>query len=105
MPGLTENQLNEIVNLERVCSVLSLIGCAVIIVTFLTSTAFHKPINRLVFYAAIGNVLTNVGTLIGRSGIPNPTSVLCQSQAFLIQWYVKLSRIRHAGHICCHCHA
>lgn len=39
--------------IERTCSVLSLVGCIFIIVTFCVSDAFHKPINRLVFYASL----------------------------------------------------
>lgn len=39
--------------IERTCSVLSLLGCIFIIVTFCVSDAFHKPINRLVFYASL----------------------------------------------------
>lgn len=39
--------------IERTCSVLSLLGCIFIIVTYCVSDAFHKPINRLVFYASL----------------------------------------------------
>lgn len=39
--------------IERACSVFSLVGCIFIIVTFCTSDSFHKPINRLVFYASL----------------------------------------------------
>ena len=83
--GLSDDQLAAIVTIERVCSSLSLFGCAVIVTTFLSSTAFHKPINRLVFYASVGNIMTNIATLIGRSAVGNPTGSLCQFQGFLIQ--------------------
>jgi hypothetical protein len=82
---LTEAQLNDIVIIERVCSSLSLIGCAFIIVTFLSSRAFHKPINRLVFYASFGNMMTNVATLMGRTALLDVNGALCQLQGFLIQ--------------------
>jgi hypothetical protein len=82
---LTVGQEDALVMIERVCSSLSLIGCSFIIVTFLTSRAFHKPINRLVFYASIGNIMTNVGTLIGRAALGNINGILCQFQSFLIQ--------------------
>lgn len=39
--------------IERTCSVLSLLGCIFIIVTYCVSDAFQKPINRLVFYASL----------------------------------------------------
>ena len=73
---------------ERVCSVFSLLGTAFIITTFLSSHSFHKPINRLVFFAAWGNIMSSVATLISTSGIRlGSHSSLCQFQAFLIQWY------------------
>lgn len=82
---LTDDQLNALVNIERVCSILSILGCAFIICTFLTSKTFHKPINRLVFFASVGNVITNIATLIGRSALDNVAGPFCQLQAFLIQ--------------------
>lgn len=85
---LSIESLDTITLIERLCSALSLLGCAFIGITFLSSTAFRKPINRLVFYACIGNVFTNVGTLIARSAIPSTNSFLCQFQGFLIQMYV-----------------
>lgn len=87
--GLSEQQLHAIEITERLGSVLSLIGTAFIIGTFLYDNAFHKPINRLVFYAAWGNIMANVGTLISTSGIEiGIEKPLCQFQAFLIQMYV-----------------
>lgn len=49
--------------IERTSSVLSLVGCVFIIVTFCVSDAFHKPINRLVFYASL-YVATFSGSLL-----------------------------------------
>jgi hypothetical protein len=77
--------LNAITIIERVGSVFSLLGCLFIIVTFLSSGDFRRPINRLVFYASFGNMLVNVGTLIARSNIHQENSAGCQFQAFLIQ--------------------
>ncbi len=82
---LSESQLDDIVVIERVCSSLSLIGCIFIMLTFCFSKAFHKPINRLVFYASIGNLMTNIATLIARSALDNVPSFLCQFQGFLVQ--------------------
>jgi hypothetical protein len=73
---------------EKVCSVFSLLGTTFIITTFLSDKSFHKPINRLVFFAAWGNIMSNVATLISTSGIRlGVNSSLCQFPAFLIQWY------------------
>lgn len=83
--NITTHEFEVVEGLERTCSVISLLGCFFIIITFLTTTAFRKPINRLVFYASIGNLFTNMGTLISRSALSKPNSHLCQFQAFLIQ--------------------
>lgn len=82
---LTSKQLTSIVVVERVGSVFSLLGCILIIVTFSFSKAFHKPINRLVFYASFGNMMTNIATLMARDYLGNINSFGCQFQAFLIQ--------------------
>lgn len=82
---LSPGDVEALITIERVCSVLSLLGCVFIIISFSVSKAFHKPINRLVFYASFGNMLTNVGTLMARQFIRTPASFGCQFQAFLIQ--------------------
>jgi len=88
--AFSDSQMHAVEITEKVCSVLSLLGTAFIITTFLSDKSFHKPINRLVFYAAWGNILSNVATLISTAGIRlGPNSSLCQFQAFLIQWYAS----------------
>ncbi|RFU24869.1 hypothetical protein B7463_g11469, partial [Scytalidium lignicola] len=82
------SELNAMSTIERVCSALSLLGCFFIIITFLGSRAFHKPINRLVFYASAGNVLTNVATLIATAAVKHESGFLCQFQSFLIQMFM-----------------
>ncbi|OBT47495.1 hypothetical protein VE00_03261 [Pseudogymnoascus sp. WSF 3629] len=87
--GLSDSQLSAIQLAERVSSVLSVIGCLFVITTYLGFAAFHKPINRLVFYASWGNLATNVATIISRSGIAaGVNSPLCQLQGFLIQMFM-----------------
>lgn len=51
--GIDESDLESFAVVERGVSVLSLLGCILIIASFSTSKAFHKPINRLVFYASM----------------------------------------------------
>lgn len=87
---LEQHDLDALSIVERVGSVLSLLGCLFIIVTFLSSKAFHKPINRLVFYASFGNGITNIGTLMAREYVGTPEAAGCQAQAFLIQMYAAL---------------
>ncbi|CAM1510028.1 Fc.00g003630.m01.CDS01 [Cosmosporella sp. VM-42] len=86
--SLTDGQLDAIGVIERVCSVFSLLGSIFVIITFILSKAFHKPINRLVFYASFGNMLCNVGTLMSRTYLLSPDSVGCQFQAFLMQMFL-----------------
>ena len=71
---------------ERVTSAFSILGSLFVIATYLASSDFHKPINRLVFYASWGNLLANVATLVAQSGMRSGRdSALCQSQGFIIQ--------------------
>ncbi|KFY44764.1 hypothetical protein V494_01334 [Pseudogymnoascus sp. VKM F-4513 (FW-928)] len=85
----TEWELDAIQTAERISSVLSIFGSFFVMVTFLSMSIFRKPINRLVFYATIGNVITNVATLISRSSVTAGVgSPLCQLQAFIIQMFM-----------------
>ena len=81
-----DNQYHTLEIIVRVASVFSILGTSFVFITFLASTSFRKPINRLVFYASWGNTLMNVATLISVSGVAaGESSSLCQAQAFLIQ--------------------
>jgi len=86
-PGLAKMDVDVFTILERTTSVFSLLGSLFVITTFTFSKAFHKPINRLVFYATFGNLMTNVATLMARSFISDTNSAGCQLQGFLIQMY------------------
>ncbi|KAI1205945.1 family A G protein-coupled receptor-like protein [Annulohypoxylon truncatum] len=85
---LSDEVLNAISVIERVGSVFSMLGCLFVILTFTFSKAFHKPINRLVFYASFGNLMTNVGSLLSRRYVLEVDSFGCQFQAFLIQMFL-----------------
>jgi len=82
---ITQQSLTDLTIFERVSSGLGLLGCSLIALTFLGSPAFQRPINRLVFYASMGNVFTNIATIISRDALENPNGALCQTQSFLIQ--------------------
>ena len=87
MSSGTPSQLEAIEVVERVTSALSLAGTSFIFVTFLAFPAFHdRPINRLIFYASLGNTISNIGTLISTSGVAaGQSSSLCQLQGWIIQ--------------------
>ncbi|KAI6708087.1 hypothetical protein PZA11_002174 [Diplocarpon coronariae] len=88
---IPEFHLNNISIIERFFSTLSLIGAAFTITTFLFSRLFHKPINRVIFYASAGNVFTNIGTIISRGALDSVDvdhGMLCQFQGVLIQTFL-----------------
>ncbi|PLN76180.1 family A G protein-coupled receptor-like protein [Aspergillus taichungensis] len=85
--------------IERTCSSVSIVGSLIIIFTFVGSTRFRKPINRLVFYAACGNVMCNVATLVSVSGLEAGSEHgLCQFQAFFLQWQAPVAKETRLGH-------
>jgi hypothetical protein len=74
----------------RACSAVSLATSTFVVSTFLGSNFFQTPINRLIFYATLGNVLANVALMVGHAGIrAGGDSALCQFQAFFLQWFVS----------------
>ncbi|KAJ5089991.1 hypothetical protein N7532_008675 [Penicillium argentinense] len=87
--SLSPSQNRAIQITERVTSSFSVFGALFVIGTYTASSRFHKPINRMVFYASWGNILANVSTLISLSGIQaGQESSMCQTQAFLIQMFM-----------------
>ncbi|TVY35068.1 Cyclic AMP receptor-like protein A [Lachnellula occidentalis] len=86
--NIPEKHLQNISIIERIASSISLVGICFILLTYCTSTAFHKPINRLVFFAAFGNFFVNIATQISRDALVNSEGSLCQFQAFLLQMFV-----------------
>lgn len=86
--GLSTNDVKLITIIQQVCSVLSLVGCLFIITTFCLCDAFHKPINRLVFYASFGNIMASICFIMADSFIDAPDGAGCQTQAFLLHTYV-----------------
>ena len=96
--SFSPSQLNTIEVIERVTSVFSLVGTSIVITSFLASSAFRRPINRLIFYAVWGNTLNTVATLTGLAGIrAGQRSALCQFQAFLCQWCVNFFLKKRKG--------
>jgi hypothetical protein len=84
-----QRQLDIFERTSRISSGFSLVGAGFIILTFCTSKNFHRPINRLAFYAAFGNIITNVATIYSREGIrAGRNSRLCQAQGLIIQWAI-----------------
>ena len=90
--ALTEKQLAIVGIIQQVAAALSIVGCVFIITTFSFCDAFHKPINRLVFYASLGNLMASVGFAMATMYLDKPNSSGCQMQAFLLHTYVQRRR-------------
>ena len=85
-PTLTPEQHLIMIYTERIVSCISIVGILFIILTYLFSSSFSKPINRLVFYASWGNLGLCIVALISMDGPDaGPNSPLCQFQGFMAQ--------------------
>jgi hypothetical protein len=61
MRGLSPEDARSVIAIERACSALSFMGCCFVLITFAVSDAFRqRAVNRLVFLATFGNLMTNV---------------------------------------------
>lgn len=92
--GLSAKQLSIVGVIQQVGAAFSILGCIFIISTFCFCDAFHKPINRLVFYASLGNLMASVGFAMACMYLDKPNSAGCQMQAFLLHLYASFCRPR-----------
>lgn len=84
--GLNTAETQALVITERVNSIISLVGIAFILLSYLLTPYFSKPINRLVFFATWGNLGSHIASLISGAGPDaGDAAPLCQFQAFLVQ--------------------
>ncbi|OJD23124.1 hypothetical protein ACJ73_05520 [Blastomyces percursus] len=91
---LSRSQIHAIEASVRAMSAVSVTSSFFVIASFLWSKLFQTPVNRLMFYATWGNVLANVGTIIGGAGISHGSgSSLCRCQAFLLQWFLPTNAL------------
>ncbi|KAK8160533.1 hypothetical protein IWX90DRAFT_270465 [Phyllosticta citrichinensis] len=90
MIDMTPQQEYAIEVVERVMSSISLASTLFIILTFTAFPSFRKPINRLVVYASVGNILVNIATIVSVSAIPTRggSPELCRFQGFFIQMFM-----------------
>ncbi|EKG10588.1 hypothetical protein MPH_12446 [Macrophomina phaseolina MS6] len=95
-----EAKKHEYLIVARTSASISLLTTSSIILTYLLSPRFRKPMNRLLFYASLGNIFQATALFICTSGLPFPgnTMSLCRFQAFCIQMWVvhNISRILDA---------
>jgi hypothetical protein len=87
---LSDSELHALVITERVNSCVSMAGILFVLTTYMFSSHFNKPINRLIFFATWGNIGSTVASLISEAGplsvkTGSEVSSLCQLQGFLVQ--------------------
>jgi hypothetical protein len=87
----TMEEMDVVKVVELTVSPISFLGSLFVLISFLTCQSLNqKSVNRLIFYASIGNMISNVATFISVYGLKaGVTSGLCQTQGFLIQWYAQ----------------
>jgi hypothetical protein len=85
---LTMDQDRTLMVVERTMSTISIAATIFVLATFILFDELkRKTFNRLLFLASWGNIMSNIATLIGRSGvIAGNSSATCKVQATLIQW-------------------
>ncbi|KAL7949284.1 putative G-protein coupled receptor protein [Trichoderma barbatum] len=82
------HEITIVTTIERVNCSISILAAAFIICTFCFSKYFNTSINRLIFYASFGNLISNIAIMMSRSFIDTPNFAACQAQAFLIQAFL-----------------
>jgi hypothetical protein len=89
--GITAKQWNAMIITERVNASLSILGIMFVVATYLFVPSFNKPINRLLFFASLGNFGSCIAALISENGpTAGPNSSICRAQAFLVQMFLGI---------------
>ncbi|MCJ1324617.1 hypothetical protein MMC10_001279 [Thelotrema lepadinum] len=87
--GLSGDEIWMISVAERVASSISLLSVLFVLLTYLFSPGFNKPINRQIFYATWSNLGICFAGLIGVDGyLGGIDTPLCRFQGFLVQMFL-----------------
>ncbi|PSS12318.1 hypothetical protein M430DRAFT_270156 [Amorphotheca resinae ATCC 22711] len=89
MGGLTGQQVDALIVIERVTACISVIGTLFLITTFILFKGFRTLSNTLIFYASFANLFANIAALIGGSALTKLSSPLCQFQGFLLEMFMQ----------------
>jgi len=87
--GLTNDQIDNLIIIERVTASVSVVGTLILVATFILFKAFRTLSNTLIFYASFANLFANVAALIGGSALGKLSSPLCQFQGFLLEMFMQ----------------
>lgn len=94
--GLTLEQIDILVLIERTGAGLSMVAIVIIILSFIMMSKLRTTPNLFLFYAAIANLGASVASMIGYDGLNlGQESALCQAQSFIFQWYVNAETRTH----------
>lgn len=89
--GLTPEEIQTLVLIERTGAGLSMIAIFIIILTYILFKKLRTSPNLFLLCAAIANAGASVASMIGYDGlILGEYSSLCQAQSFIFQWYYLL---------------
>lgn len=86
---MTDEDFRTYEKIARATSIVSIACTIFVIATFAAFPYFRKPINRLIIYASVGNILCNVATIINVSAIPSFGGSIesCRFQGFFMQTF------------------
>jgi succinate dehydrogenase hydrophobic anchor subunit len=85
MGALTDNQVANLILIERVTACISIFATIFLLGTFVSLKEFRTLSNTLIFYASFANLFSNVAALIGGSALSNVSGALCQFQSFVLE--------------------
>ncbi|KAH7176069.1 G-protein coupled receptor [Dactylonectria macrodidyma] len=88
--SLSEDQIRILIAIERTGASLSLVGVALIFITYSLFKKLRTIPNLFIICASIANVGASIACLIGQDGIfIGEESALCQAQAFLLEIFMQ----------------
>ncbi|KAJ9157888.1 G-protein coupled receptor [Pleurostoma richardsiae] len=90
---LKPHQINTLNSLERTGATLSLVGVSLVIISYALFKRLRTVPNTFIFFASIANIGASIACAIGYDGVldlqTDPKSALCQTQAFLFEWFMQ----------------
>ncbi|PKS06275.1 hypothetical protein jhhlp_007023 [Lomentospora prolificans] len=88
--SLNQTQINTVVAVERVGASLSLLGVALIVITYWAFKKLRTVPNLFILFASIANAGASIACLIGYDGVEaGMGSALCKTQAFMLEMFMQ----------------
>lgn len=81
-----EDQYHQFSAGERICSAVSVVAAALVLVVVWCSREHRKLVSRLLAWACVGNIASGAATFVGELGrAAGARSALCRFQGFFIE--------------------